>query len=101
VDANEKTYWVSALDAEGAQHITIDFGDARTVASAVIEWELPAMAFNLQLSKDGTTFEDAYATDVNGLFTNRIYLGYASASKLRLVRTCGVFAGLVSVALRC
>ena len=64
----------------------VDFGDSRTLVSVVIEWELPAMAFNVQLSSDGTSWKDAFATDVNGLFTNRIYLGYASASKLRLVR---------------
>merc|ERR1719253_435824 len=34
VDGNEKTYWTSALDAEGAQHFTIDFGDSRTLVSA-------------------------------------------------------------------
>merc|ERR1719453_1732401 len=87
VDGNEKTYWVSALDAEGEQHLTIDLGDARTLVSAVIEWELPAMKYGVQLSTDGKTWTDAYATDANGLFTNRIYLGYASASKLRLVMT--------------
>ena len=88
VDGNEKTYWTSALDAEGQQHFTIDFGDSRTLVSAVIEWELPAMAFNVQLSTDGTTWQDSFATDVNNLFTNRIYLGYASATKLRLVSIC-------------
>ena len=66
--------------------LVVDFGDARTLVSAVIEWELPAAAFSVQLSTDGTTWQDAFATDVNGLFTTRIYLGYASAAKLRLVR---------------
>lgn len=85
VDGNEKTYWTSALDADGLQHFTVDFGASRTVVSAVIEWELPAMGFNLQLSTDGETWTDAFATDVNGLFTSRIYLGYAKAAKARLV----------------
>lgn len=87
VDGNEKTYWTSALDAEGQQVITVDFGDSRTLVSAVVEWELPAMAYSVQLSSDGASWTDAFATDVNGLFTNRVYLGYASASKLRLVMT--------------
>ena len=64
----------------------VDFGDSRTLVSAVVEWELPAMAYSVQLSSDGASWTDAFATDVNGLFTNRVYLGYASASKLRLVR---------------
>jgi len=85
VDGNEKTYWTSALGLEGTQHFTVDFGDSRRLVSAVIEWELPAMAFNMQASTDGSTWKDVFATDVNGLFTNRIYLGYVTATKLRLV----------------
>jgi len=85
VDGNEKTYWVSALGAEGSQEFTVDFGAPRTLVSAVIEWEFPAAAFSLQLSADGETWTDAFATDVNGLFTSRVYLGYAAASKARLV----------------
>merc|ERR1719453_792248 len=60
VDGNEKTYWVSALDAEGEQHLTIDLGDARTLVSAVIEWELPAMKYGVQLSTDGKTWTEAH-----------------------------------------
>jgi len=85
VDGGEKTYWVSALDADGAQHFTVDFGAQRTLVSAVIEWEFPAMDYSLQVSTDGETWTDAFATDVNGLFTSRIYLGYAHAAKARLV----------------
>jgi len=85
VDGSEKTYWASALDAAGAQELTVDFGAPRALVSAVIEWELPAMAFSLQLSTDGETWTDAYATDVNGLHSTRIYLGYATAAKARLV----------------
>merc|ERR1719333_2038444 len=85
VDGSEKTYWVSALGADGAQELTVDFGAPRALVSAVIEWELPAMAFALQLSTDGETWTDAYATDVNGVHSTRIYLGYATASKARLV----------------
>jgi len=84
VDGNEKTYW--AAGADGVQELTLDFGGARALASAVIEWEYPAEAFSLQLSSDGgASWTDAYATDVNGQFTSRIYLGYATAGKVRLV----------------
>ena len=84
--------WSSSLSFGACLHLrqmrvrAVDFGDSRTLVSAVVEWELPAMAYSVQLSSDGSSWTDAFATDVNGLFTNRVYLGYASASKLRLVR---------------
>jgi len=86
VDGDEASFWKSDANSENpTQEFIVDFGGVRKLGSMEIAWEYPASSFSIQISKDGSSWTSVYSTDVNNLFATKAYLGYASASKAKIV----------------
>ena len=75
----------SALDPAEPVTLTIDLGAQQKLQSLSIDWEFPAKSFAVGLSADGVKWTEVFATDSNVLANNNVPLGYASATKLRVV----------------
>jgi acyl-homoserine lactone acylase PvdQ len=61
IDGNPSTRWAS--DWSDNQSITIDLGSSQPVARAVLSWEAAyAKAYRIDVSTDGTTWQQAYTT---------------------------------------
>ncbi len=69
------------------QWLLVDFGELRSLGGLVIVWEpeRKALAFEVQLSADGKTWETAYATSCGGSEVSYVYLPGYKAQKLKLV----------------
>jgi eukaryotic-like serine/threonine-protein kinase len=61
VDGNTGTRWSSTFS--DPQWIEVDLGAAHPITKVVLDWETAyAVAFQIQVSDDGTTWTDAYST---------------------------------------
>jgi hypothetical protein len=69
------------------QWLLVDFGELRPLGGLGIVWEPArrALAFEVQLSTDGKTWEVAYATSQGGSEVSYVYLPGAKAQQLKLV----------------
>ena len=61
VDGNTGTRWSS--DFSDPQWLEVDLGAAHPITKVVLDWETAyAVAFQIQVSDDGTTWTDIYST---------------------------------------
>ncbi len=61
VDGNTGTRWSS--DFSDPQWLEVDLGATHSIAKVVLDWETAyAVAFQIQVSDDGTTWTDIYST---------------------------------------
>ena len=61
VDGNVWTRWLSA--ASDPQWLAVDLGQPEQVCSVDLIWGWPARSYSIQISADGRTWKDAYATE--------------------------------------
>jgi hypothetical protein len=65
VDGNTGTRWSS--DFSDPQWLEIDLGATHSITKVVLDWEIAyAVAFQIQVSDDGTTWTDIYSTTSGG-----------------------------------
>ena len=61
VDGNTGTRWSSAFS--DPQWLEVDLGAVHQITKVVLDWEIAyAVAFQIQVSDDGTTWTDIYST---------------------------------------
>jgi hypothetical protein len=84
VDATENTYWQSSSAKE--QNVTIDFKTLREFGGLQIDWLKGnyAQSFDVQLSLDGQTWENAYSVLFNQSEASFIRLPEAEARFVRI-----------------
>ncbi|TCO58337.1 penicillin acylase family protein [Actinocrispum wychmicini] len=86
VDGNPTTRWAS--DWSDNQSITVDLGTARPVARVVLTWETAyATGYHIDVSTDGTTWQQAYATTTATGGTNTVTFPTTSARYVRMTGT--------------
>ena len=86
VDGDPGTYWSSEFK-DGAW-LAVDLGAEKTISRVRIQWEAAfAKAFSVQVSHDGRTWNDVYATDRGRGGTSEIKFAPFAARHVRLLCT--------------
>ena len=82
MDGNPGTRWSSEFSEP--QWLAVDLGEAQTISRVTLSWEAAyAKAYAIQVSQDGETWQEAYAT-TNG--TGKIETVRFAPSAARWVR---------------
>lgn len=86
VDGDENSYWSSAFQDDAS--LAVDLGAAKRVGRVVIVWENAyAKAFTVELSVDGTSWQEVYRTADGQGGTTNITFDPAEARYVRVVCT--------------
>jgi len=86
VDGDEATRWSSAPG--DPQWISVDLGKSETISRVVLVWEAAyATAYQVQVSPDGKTYTDVYATTVGQGGTEEVKFKPTAARFVRMYGT--------------
>ena len=98
VDGLASTFWVSKLDETDPVSLTVMVDEAVPLVEADLEFEFVPSSFAVQISTDGRSWTEVYATDANILKKVRVPLATDKAYGVKLVMmkahaTHGVLGG--------
>jgi len=86
INGDAQSYWASAFETSGPVDVQFDFGSEKQVAIIEIDWENPALAYELQVASAGK-WGTVYSTSGNNL-RNTKYVGPTfSGTALRIRMT--------------